>query len=57
MNDQEKLNHLKMIFSKQIEWYHEHIEDDDYMIDQAFDQFKGVEKADWVELLIILGAR
>ncbi len=57
MNDKEKLDHLKKIFAKQIDWYHEHIEDDDYLYDEAFDQFNGVDRGDWVELLIVLGAR
>lgn len=57
MTDKEKLEHLKKIFSKQIEWYHEHIDDDEYLCDKAFDQFNGVERGDWVELLIVLGVR
>ena len=51
---QEDLKRLKEILKKQLDWYKENIEDEDYLYDMAYEQFSDLRRADFKDILKIL---
>lgn len=46
-----KIENLRKILHKQIEWYNEHKEDESYVYDELYEQFNNLSRSDFVAII------